>query len=120
MSQASTKKRKPDLFGEIHTPSEKQHNQATTAEDAEPSSDPSTLVSDEVPFTLECPARKIAKKRRRNGDVIGPKQEDGGFPTLKINYAIRPGKAWTDLKTHPSLFSKLRSIRSRVDLKRRY
>jgi BAH domain len=42
------------------------------------------------------------------GDVFGPEEEDGGFPSLKINYTIQPGKAWAELKTFRNFSSKLR------------
>jgi hypothetical protein len=121
MSQSSTKKRKPNPFDEAPTSSKKQRKQPTPARDESPSSaDRSTLVADEVPFTLECPPRTVAKKgkkKARNDDIFGPEQEDGGFPKLKITYVIRPGKPWTDLKTYRNFSSKSRLVYTRLGSK---
>jgi hypothetical protein len=118
MSQSSTKKRKPNPFEEASTPSKKQHKQPTPARNESPSSaDRSTFVSDEVPFTLECPPRTVAKKGKKKGlkdDFFGPVQEDGGFPKLKISYVIRPGKPWTDLKTYRNFSSESRPVYTRL------
>lgn len=104
MSQLPAKKRKPKSSEELHrqTPSKKQRKESVEAQDESHASDPATLVADEDIFTLECPARKARKNGKKNAgldDVFGPMQEDGGFPELKIDYSIRPGKDWTDLKT---------------------
>jgi hypothetical protein len=109
MSQPSTKKRKANLLEGSHTPSKKQRNQSSSANNEALNSGPSTLVSDEVPFTLECPARKTttAKKQVVKDDVFGPEQEDGGFPNLLVNYTIRPGQKWADLRKFSNFSSKL-------------
>jgi hypothetical protein len=120
MSPPSTKKRKPNPFEESRTPSKKQRKQPKAAKDESFSPNPSTIVPDEIPFTLECPVRSVAKKAKKQStkdDVFGPKEEDGGFPTLKIKYAIRPGKAWTDLKTYRNFSSKSVSPRNCARLK---
>jgi hypothetical protein len=123
MSQSSTRKRKPNPFGESHSPAKKKRNQPTAAKDEPLPSNASALVSDEVPFVLECPVRKTAKKGRKQemrGDVFGPEEEDGGFSTLKINYTIRPGKIWTDLKTYRNFSSKQRSPGGRHHFNSKY
>lgn len=110
MSQPSTKKRKPNPFEASKTPPKKQREPAKAAKDDSFSPYPSTPVPDEIPFTLECPVRNVPKKRKNEtvkDDVFGPKHEDGGFTNLKINYAIRPGKAWTEMKTYRNFSSKL-------------
>lgn len=123
MSQASSKKRKPNAFEGNHTPSKKQRKQLTPAKNKLLSPDPSTLVSDEVPFKVECPARKVpnkGKKQAGKDDVFGPALEDGGFPNLTISYAIRPGKAWAELKIFRNFSSEFRSVRSCAEHKVRF
>ena len=111
MSPPSTKKRKANSFHESHAPSKKQRNQSSSAKSQPLTSDSSTIVSDEVPFTLECPALNTTKARKKQAakdDLFVPEQEDGGFPNLRVNYTISPGKAWTDLKKFSNFSSKLR------------
>ena len=103
MSHPSTKKRKQNPLEESDTPSKKQRKQQKAAKDEPPS-------SDEIPFILNCPVRYVAKKGKKQtvkDDVFGPKQEDGGFANLKISYAIRPGKAWADLRTYRNFSGEL-------------
>jgi hypothetical protein len=109
MSQPSTKKRKPNPLQDSHPASKKQRKQSKAAKDESFSSDSSTLPPDEIPFTLECPVSKVVKKGNKKtvpDDVFGPKQEDGGFANLKINYTIRPGKAWAEMRTYRNFSSK--------------
>ncbi len=108
MSQPSNKKRKSNPTDDSQIPSKKQRKQPDAAKDESFTSDPSTLVADEIPFTLESPVRNLSrksKKRTVRDDVFGPQTEDGGFPNIKINYTIRPGKAWTDMKTYRNFSS---------------
>lgn len=102
-SEPSTRKRKQNTLDESDTPSKKQCNQPAAPDDTSPRAAPASSLSDAVPFSLECPVRKVVKKGKQQaikGDVFGPKEEDGGFPNLKISYAIRPGNSWTDLRTY--------------------
>ena len=115
MSPPSTKKRKLDPTEDSHTPSKKLRNGSTSAYHEPIPSHPLPPVSDDIPFTLECPARKVAKTKKKQAvkdDIFGPEKEDGGFPEIQINYAIRPGGAWTDLKRFSNFSSKLRYVRS--------
>ena len=117
MSQPSNRKRKSNPFRDSHTPSKKQRKQPDAAKDESFTSDPSTLVAEEIPFTLECPVRNLSKRSKKQtvrDDVFGPQTEDGGFPNLKINYTIRPGKAWTDMKTYRNFSSTFKSMRIRT------
>lgn len=121
MSPPSTKKRKLDPSEDSHIPSKKLRNGSTSANHEPTSSHPPAATSDEIPFTLECPARRAAKAKKKKkkkkqalkDDIFGPEQEDGGFPKIKTNYAIRPGGAWTDLKRFSNFSSKFSGVRSR-------
>lgn len=117
-SEPSTRKRKQNTLDESDTPSKKQCNQPAAPDDTSPRAAPASSLSDAVPFSLECPVRKVVKKGKQQaikGDVFGPKEEDGGFPNLKISYAIRPGNSWTDLRTYRNFSSKLEIELSHTD-----
>jgi hypothetical protein len=122
MSQPSTKKRKPNPLQDSHAPSKKQLKQSKAGQDESFASDSSTLPPDDMPFTLECPVRQVAKKGKKKpvqDDVFGPKQEDGGFANLKIDYTIRPGKAWADMKIYRNFSSKLCCMPNSANVKRK-
>jgi hypothetical protein len=123
MSQPSTKKRKTNPLQDSNAPSKKQRKQSKAAMDESPASDSSTLPPDEMPFTLECPVRPVTKKAKKTtvqDDVFGPKQEDGGFANPKINYTIRPGKLWADMKIYRNFSSKSLCMPDRANLNRKH
>lgn len=118
MSEPLAKKRKSNPVVKTQRPRKIQRYQAPAARDESNSTDRLNVVPEEVPFTLECPARKVTKKGKDmegKDDVFGPEQENGGFTKLKINYAIRPGKTWKDLKTFRNFSSRLRLLRPSFD-----
>lgn len=61
------------------------------------------LDATEVPFKLTCPAKHVKLKKTKGGkqpDVFGPQDEDGDYPQLNIQYMVKPGSKWSELKPY--------------------
>lgn len=115
MPQPSTQKRKSNPADATDKPTNKKRKPPKASESRPFSSVSSPPIQDDVPFTVDCPVRRLTqggKKRKLEGQRFGPEYEDGGYPELKIAYAIRPGAAWRDLNTYRNFSSKLGRISS--------
>ena len=116
---AASKKRKAQDFGDhkLSKPSKKANKGLTngilspvsptatddTSHDAENSQSSATIPQDEeMLFKIECPASASvsAKKKRANSERYGPFMEDGGFPELAVQYAVRPREGWESMKQY--------------------
>ena len=110
MAAPSPKKRKASALDDDTKPIKNGHRSSTDSHKIrkEQSEDIFDDVSEtkEIPFIIECPARSNKRKSKGKDDVFGPQIEDGGFKPLAVSYAIRPGSAWSNMKTYRNFIGK--------------
>lgn len=86
------------MAGRKRSASEMEDEKRATKQSDRPSKVPETIEAEMPPdFILECPARPKTTKQLANDDIYIERDAPSLAPHLTIDFAVRPGKKWSEL-----------------------